>query len=315
MTDKTTPISRRTALAGAAGLASMPAVAKLPGNAFLERVADGVWMHTGATEGFSTENGGDIANIAVLETEAGALVIDTGSSRLLGERIRLEIEQRFGGLAATILTHHHPDHTFGTQALADQPIMALPETAARAEANLIDYSDLLYREVGLPMRGTSPALPSASVGGGAMTIGGRRLELLPLGGHTEADLALLDVTTGTLIAGDLLFLGRAPTVPDADLARWHATLDTLEALGAAAAIPGHGPLDRTGAAILQTRAYLEWLAAQLTSAAGRGLSMIEAMGETPPASWASLGANPEEFRRSVVQSYAAYETEALPLLR
>ncbi|MEM9784704.1 MAG: quinoprotein relay system zinc metallohydrolase 1 [Pseudomonadota bacterium] len=307
-------LTRRAALAGAVALPAVAAAAA-PRDAFLQPVADGVWIHVGDTENFSRENGGDIANVAVFATDEGALVVDAGSSRAFSERLRSEVEIRCGGLAATILTHHHPDHTFGTQALADRPIMAQPATAAKAEANIADYADLLYREVGLPMRGTEPALPNQSISGGALTVGGRRFELLPLDGHTEADLAILDVATGTLVAGDLLFLDRAPTVPDADLGRWHRSLDHLAALEASATIPGHGPLDRHGASIGQTRDYLDWLAARLSDAANRGLGMIEAMHEDPPARWASLGANPGEYRRSVVQTYAAFETEALPLLR
>lgn len=314
-------ITRRAALAGAvalpaaAGTARLPATAATPGDAgFLRPVADGIWMHQGDTENFSTENGGDIANVAVIETAAGALVIDAGSSRAFGERLRAAVETRFGGLAATILTHHHPDHTFGTQALADRPIMAQPATAAAAEANLVDYADLLYREVGLPMRGTEPALPNESIAPGPLSIGDRHFEVLALDGHTAADLVLIDVLTGTLVAGDLLFLDRAPTVPEADLPRWRASLDRLDALRPAAAIPGHGPLDRTGTASRQTRAYLDWLDARLGDAADRGLSTIETMREDLPDRWAALGANPGEFRRSVVQSFATYETEALPLM-
>ncbi|MEM6974529.1 MAG: quinoprotein relay system zinc metallohydrolase 1 [Pseudomonadota bacterium] len=311
-------LTRRATLAGAVALPAVAAAATASAGSrreFLEPVGDGVWIHVGDTESFNRENGGDIANVAVFTTDAGALVVDAGSSRAFSEKLRAEVEIRFGGLAATVLTHHHPDHTFGTQALADRPIMAQPLTAEKAEANLADYADLLYREVGLPMRGTEPALPNQSIGGGPLTIGGRRFELIPLDGHTEADLAILDIATGTLVAGDLLFLDRAPTVPDADLARWHRSLDHLASLDAAAAIPGHGPLDRQGAAIRQTREYLDWLTARLADAADRGLGMIEAMREDPPARWAGLGANPGEYRRSVVQTYAAFETEALPLLR
>ncbi|MEM6487076.1 MAG: quinoprotein relay system zinc metallohydrolase 1 [Pseudomonadota bacterium] len=306
-------LTRRAALAGAVALPAMARAASR--HDFLQPVADGAWIHVGDTETFSRNNGGDIANVAVFATDAGALIVDAGSSAAFSERLRAEVERRFGGLAATVLTHHHPDHTFGTQALADRPIMAQPATAARAEANLADYADLLYREVGLPMRGTEPALPNQSVAGGPLTIGGRRFELVPLGGHTEADLAVLDVATGTLVAGDLLFLDRAPTVPDANLGRWHKSLDHLASLDVAATIPGHGPLDRQGDALRQTRDYLDWLVARLADAADRGLGMIEAMREDPPAPWADLGANPGEYRRSVVQIYAGFETEALPLLR
>ncbi|MEL7139602.1 MAG: quinoprotein relay system zinc metallohydrolase 1 [Pseudomonadota bacterium] len=305
--------TRRAVLAAAAALPALPAVARE--GAFLEQVADGIWMHVGDTDVFTKANAGDIANVAVLETADGALIIDAGSTRAFGERLRSEVETRFGGLLATILTHHHPDHTFGTQALADRPIMALPKAAAKIEANKADYADLLYRTVGSAMGGTNPVMPNQSIGEGPITFGGRSLEILALAGHTSADLAVLDPATGTLIAGDLLFLERAPTVPDADIALWYESLDKLAAIGPSGWLPGHGPFDRKGTALRETRAYLDWLDARLTDAANRGLSAIEAMREPPPERWAALGANPEEYGRSVVQTFARYENEALPLLR
>ena len=75
---------------------------------------------------------------------------------------------------------------------------------------------------------------------GPVTIGGRRLRLIALAGHSAADLALLDEATGTLIAGDLVFHDRAPATPHAHLPTWRASLSALEAIPHKVLVPGHG---------------------------------------------------------------------------
>jgi quinoprotein relay system zinc metallohydrolase 1 len=303
--------SRRAALAGGAAAlcalrAPVFAAARSPYDLTPVEVADGVWMIEGATEYFSPENGGAIVNVVFIET---------GPSRRYGEALRLVMAARSPrGVAAVLLTHHHPDHWFGNQAFADRPIHALGATRAASEANGGAYAEAMYRLVGDWMRGTEPLPPSLTLEGPELVAGGRALRLMPLGGHTAADLAVLDERTGTLVAGDLAFLNRAPTTPDAELSRWRASLTALEALGPGGIVPGHGPFDRTGDSLRQTRAYLDWLEATLTAAAEGGLSMAEAGALPLSAEFAAMGAQPREFARSVSHLYPALERAALPKL-
>ncbi|MGF1660089.1 MAG: quinoprotein relay system zinc metallohydrolase 1 [Rubrimonas sp.] len=312
--------SRRAVLAGAtaaaAGAALGPRIAAAARDAYALRpveVASGLWMIEGRREHFSRANGGDIVNLAFARTDAGAVVFDTGSTRRHGEALRAAVAETVPlGVAAVYVTHHHPDHFFGNQAFADRPIRALPAARAGMVAHGEAYSDNLYRMLGDWMRGTEPVPAAEAAAPGPFEIGGRRFEAFALAGHTEADLAILDVETGTLIAGDLAFLDRAPTTPHADLGLWGRSLDALDALGAGATIPGHGPFDRTGEALRQTRAYLDWLDGALTDAAESGLGMAETLSAPIPPRFAALGAQPEEFQRSVAHLFPDYELRALP---
>jgi quinoprotein relay system zinc metallohydrolase 1 len=313
-------LTRRAALGAAAGALagalSAPRAFAAPRDPYAlrpERVADGLWMIEGARETFSPANGGAICNVAILETDAGALVVETGVSRRHGEALRgLANALSPRGVAMAVVTHHHPDHAFGGQAFADAPVGALGDSIAAFDEQAGSYAEALYRMVGDAMRGTEPMPPTRALTGGALTVGGRELALLPLGGHTGADLALLDRRTGTLLAGDLAFLDRGPATPDADLGRWRASLSDLDALGAGGILPGHGPFDRTGESLRQTRAYLDWLEATLTAAAEAGLSMAEAAALPLPTAFAAQGAQPQEFVRSVSHLYPALERAALP---
>jgi quinoprotein relay system zinc metallohydrolase 1 len=279
------------------------------------QIANGIWMIEGARDYFSQTNGGAIVNIAMLDTDAGLVIIDTGPSLKYGEALRQIAGQLTGrGVAGVILTHHHPDHFFGNMAFQDVPIRALSTTDKYARMHGDGYSDAMYRILGDWMRGTEVVPPNQSLPDGEITIGGRRLQLFPLAGHTEADLAILDTETGTLIAGDLAFYERAPTTPDADLGLWRESLSVLEQTGAAAVIPGHGPIDQTGASLIQTRAYLDWLDQTLRGAIDNGLDMVEVMEAPMPAEFARLGAQPQEFHRSVSHLFPDLEAELLPLL-
>lgn len=309
-------ISRRTALktglACAAATLPLPAMARSYALAPVQ-IDDGVWMIEGAQESFAPRNGGAICNIVLLQTDQGAIVIDTGSTARMGASIRAFADQRMGGVAATLITHHHPDHWFGNLAFTDRPILSLEACAAHCRRNAQGYSDALYNILGSWMSGTTPVVPDGSIAVGDQTVAGRQLTLIPLSGHTDADLALVDVATGILIAGDLLFLDRAASFPDADVPTWLNALDQLAGLQPAGVVPGHGPFHRSSAALVQTRDYLVATNTRLRTAADLGLSRVEAMAAGPVRGTERLGANPEEYRRSVVQRWAEYENEALPL--
>lgn len=277
------------------------------------QISDGFWMIEGSTDYFSSENGGAIVNCALIETNDGLVIFDTGSSRLYGEAL-LELAKGLNGrgVAAIINSHHHPDHFFGNQVFAGLPIHALAETRKLAVTEGDAFADNMYRLLGDWMRGTEPVPPNTDILSSVLEIGGRTFQVFPLSGHTGADLALLDQKTGTLIAGDLAFFNRAPTTPHADITEWRDSLAVLEAANAAAILPGHGPLDRSGQSLTQTRSYLDWLEQTLTAAASEGLDMVEIMDAGLPSEHAALGAMPEEFHRSIAHLYPDIERTVLP---
>lgn len=306
-------IARRTLLAGL--LAAPTAAAPLAYRLAAEPVADGVWVVRGADAPMRADNGGAIANIGVVATPAGAVLIDVGTSRREGEALRTLARQVTGqDVTRAYVTHIHPDHSYGAAGFAAGVVATSAAGLADARAGQTGYSDGLYRLLGDWMRGTDIALPSVTVGA-SETIGGRRFRLLALSGHSAADLAVLDEATGTLFAGDLVFHNRAPATPNADLPAWRAALTTLAGLGARIVVPGHGPVDPTGtAAIAQTRDWLDWLEATLTRAVSSGLDMVEAGALPIPDRFAGLAAARYELQRSVSHFYPALEGRLLPQL-
>ncbi len=278
------------------------------------RIADGLWLIRGADAPIERANGGAIANITLIATDAGAVLIDAGPSLRYGEALGA-LARRLTGrpVARLYLTHLHPDHSYGDAAFPADRIAATPALIETLKRDGSGFSDGMYRLLGDWMRGTELRLPGHAITMAEETVGGRTLALYPLAGHSDSDLAVLDRATGTLIAGDLVFHGRAPSTPHANLPVWRTALATLKALDHRTVIPGHGPFDPTpAAAIEQTRDWLDWLERALTDAASAGLDMVEAGALPIPPRFAAMAAARYELQRSVAHLYPGLQAALLP---
>jgi len=280
------------------------------------QVAPDVDVFIGRSEDFNTVNGGNIVNTAFIVAAQGVIVIDSGPSLRYGEQARRAIAGVTSRPVALVInTHHHPDHFLGNQAYAGTPIAALPGTIQGIAADGNAFAENLYRMSGDWLKGTEVVVPTQALAAGPYRVAGRQLELIALDGHTGADLAIYDVASGVLFAGDLVFNGRAPTTPHAEINHWLAALDQLEALtrrpGFTALVPGHGEVVRDAAPIRQTRAWLLWLQGSMKQAAEAGLDMNEVLARPLPPEFADLPVAASEYRRSVGHLFPAAEEAVL----
>ena len=279
-------------------------------------VAKDVYTFIGKTEDFTTDNGGNIVNTAFIVAPQGVIVIDSGPSLRYGQQMRRAIATVTAKpIALVINTHHHPDHFLGNQAFADVPIAALAETRNGIAADGNAFAENLFRMSGDWMKGTEVQIPGKTLNAGRFDVAGRSLRLVALDGHTGADLVIVDDSSGVVFAGDLVFNGRAPTTPHADVAHWLAALDQLDALTREASfkvlLPGHGAPTADAAPIRQTRAWLTWLSATMRDAAKAGLDMNDTLALPLPPEFAALPVAASEYRRSVGHLFPAAEQDAL----
>ncbi|HFS8927818.1 TPA: quinoprotein relay system zinc metallohydrolase 1 [Pseudomonas aeruginosa] len=292
----------------------LPALADLQYQLQPQQIAEGTWLVEGSTDNFAKDNGGAIVNIAFVDTGDGVLVIDTGPSKRYGEALRALIQQTTGKpVKRVLLTHHHPDHVLGNQAFTDVPIGALAGTRKLLKEQGNAMAENMYRLVGDWMRGTEVVLPTETVEPGTLQMGNHRFRLVGLRGHTGADLAILDETTGVLFAGDIVFYQRALTTPNSPgLDVWLGDIDRLQKLPWKLIVPGHGPLATDAAPFAQMRDYLGWLDGVMRDGIALGADMNDLLRTPIPERFAGVSLTRYELIRSVSHLYPRYEQKALP---
>ena len=112
-----------------------------------------------------------------------------------------------------------------------------------------------------------------------LELGDRRLRLTAWSpaAHTACDLTMLDETTGTLFAGDLVFLKHIPVV-DGSAIGWLKVLPRLAAFRARHVVPGHGRLVAPWPQALDDeRRYLETLVADARRLIAAGVPLARAV--------------------------------------
>ena len=292
---------------------SLPALADLDYVLSPRQIAEDTWLLEGSTDNFAKANGGNIVNTAFIVTTQGVVVIDSGPSKRYGEAMRKAIAAVTDKpVIQLLLTHHHPDHVLGNQAFSDVPIGALPGTTVLLQQQGDAMAENMYRMVGDWMRGTEVVLPTQALAPGVNRFGNHDLQLLSLGGHTGADLAILDQKTGVLFAGDLVFYQRALTTPNSPgLSVWLADIATLQGLPWTQVVPGHGPVANDARPFEQMRDYLAWLDQLLRDGAANGSDMGEMIRSPIPERFAAINLSRYELIRSVSHLYPRYEREQM----
>ncbi len=191
-------------------------------------IAPAVWTIYGAPEPITRGNGGAIANLTVLDTSDGAVLIDAGPSHRYGTALKALAERLTGKPVVRVyLTHIHADHVLGATAFEPGTVsggLALRGDLKRAGT---DLTNGMYRVAGDWMRGTGVPEPGRVAEAGVETIGERRFRILPLAATPARNLCLFEESSGLLFPGDLVFLDRAATTPDADPERWRGALTML----------------------------------------------------------------------------------------
>ncbi|WP_375262981.1 quinoprotein relay system zinc metallohydrolase 2 [Palleronia sp.] len=280
-----------------------------------QEIAPGVYVLEGAVALASPANEGAVANSGFIVGRDAVAVIDPGGSVAEGASLVEAVRDRTQlPIRYVIYTHMHPDHV-----LAAAPVVAASGAevvahaklaralAARAEYYVAGAIEALGAEATDALR---VVLPDQEVeDAGKLDLGDRPLSLRAWPtAHTDNDLTVVDERTGTLFAGDLLFLHHLPVV-DGSIKGWLAIKDELTALPATQAVPGHGPaVVDWPAASAEQFAYLATLADAVRAQIADGAGLAEAVEAIPPpaADWDLV----EAFhRRNVTAAFTELEWE------
>ncbi len=229
----------------ASGRKAMAETGKSP-SPFVIEIAPGVYAHKGQIAEYAPDNEGDIANAGFIVGREAIAVIDTGGSLRVGSRLHAAVRSVSQlPIRYVINTHMHPDHVFGNAAFeADQPAFVghhklARGLSARAERYLAINKEALGEDA---FAGTKIVLPTLPISEATtLDLGGRAIVLEPQKtAHTDNDLIVRDLESGTLFLGDLLFSEHTPTL-DGSILGWQAVLASLTQAPAKRVVPGHGP--------------------------------------------------------------------------
>jgi quinoprotein relay system zinc metallohydrolase 2 len=295
-------------------LATMPGArpGESPDPLPVTEVASGLYVHIGVIAVMTRQNEGAIANVGFVVGSNAVALIDSGGSVREGRRLLASIRAVTAKpIRYVINTHAHPDHIFGNAAFEGAEVVGhknLPRAlAARGQFYLDTFRRVLGDEL---MADVKILSPTQVVEREARIDLGDRVLLLKAwrASHTDSDLTVLDEATGTLFAGDLVFVRHLPVI-DGSLKGWLAVIDELAAIPAKRVVPGHGPIAGWPAALEDERTYLQRLAQPVRASIKRGETIAAAsqsVAESERTRWELFD---ESNARNATAAYSELEWE------
>lgn len=242
-----------------------------------ERVAEGVYAHIGELGGRSAANQGLNANIGLVLTPGGAVLIDSGATASSARRIHEAVRQLTALPVKWVINTGGQDHRWlGNGYFREQGAQLIAH--AQAEADMRnrgnDHLEGLRAALGNGLDGTTPTLPERWIAGAdeRLDLGGVTFEFRHRGGaHTPGDMLVWLPQSGVLFSGDVVYVDRLLGVIPVSLTKpWLATFAEIERLAPARIVPGHGRVTDLATAQADTRDYLVALRAHMKKAVDDG---------------------------------------------
>jgi glyoxylase-like metal-dependent hydrolase (beta-lactamase superfamily II) len=243
-------------------------------------VAPGVYAFIGETEGRSYGNEGLNANIGLVTTNAGAVLIDSGASFEGARQIADAAKRATGQSIKWVINTGGQDHRWlgngffqaqGAEIIAHQD--ALPDMKARALEHSIALASVLKEK----FKGTEPVYPTRLLTGESnrLELGGVVLEVKHLhGGHTPGDSIVWLPEQEVAFSGDIVYVDRVlGLIAVSNSKHWLESFSVLQALNPRLIVPGHGAVTDLARAQAQTRDLLLALRAHMGKAVESGVDL------------------------------------------
>ena len=246
-------------------------------------VTEGVYAYVGSTEGRTFENEGLNANIGLVVTPEGAVLIDAGATFQTAQKIHDAARKVTHQPIKWVINTGDQDHRWlgngyfkaqGIETIAHANAPA--DMQARAGEHLAGLRVLKER-----LDGTVPTLPTRLVDTAdtRLSLGGTVFELKHRGGgHTPGDWLVWLPQKNVLFSGDLVYVDRVLGLhPVSRTKTWLASFAVIDELKPQVIVPGHGQVTDLATAQAHTRDLLLALRAHMGHALERGEDISSAV--------------------------------------
>ena len=281
-----------------------------------ERVADGVYAHVGDLGGRTAANQGLNANIGLVLTPNGAVLIDSGATARSARRIHEAVQKLTSQPVKWVINTGGQDHRWlgngyfkaqGAQVIAH----ALGEADMRNRGN--DHLEALRAALGGGVEGTVPTLPDRWIKAAdeRLDLGGVTFELKHRGSaHTPGDMLVWLPQAQVLFSGDVVYVDRLlGVIPVSQTKPWLATFAEVERLMPAHIVPGHGQVTDLATAQADTRDYLMAVRSHMKKAVDDELDISAAVKAFDARPWLRLLNAVELMPGNASRTYLELERE------
>ena len=238
-----------------------------------EPVAPNVYAFVGETGQRSYENEGLNANIGLVVTRDGALLIDSGASFQGARQIAQAVRQITPQPIKWVINTGGQDHRWlgngyfiqhGAQVFAHADAKA--DMLARGSFHVAGLKGILKEK----LDGTEPTLPTTFLTSKDETLklGGMDIEIKHRGGgHTPGDVVVWLPAQQMLFSGDVAYVDRLLGIfPFSNTRHWLESFELIESLQPNRIVPGHGQVCDLSRAQADTGSYLRALRAHMAKA-------------------------------------------------
>lgn len=302
-------------LGGAAWLALAAAPARAVEVQF-RPVAPGVYAHVGDKGPRSADNEGLNANIGLVVTPAGAVLIDSGATFRSARQIHEAIRKLTAQPVKWVINTGGQDHRWlGNGYFQAQGAELIAHAGGKADMHNRggDQLQALRAALGTQAEGTVPVLATRWLAGPdeRLELGGVVFEFKHRGGaHTPGDTMVWLPQYSVLFTGDVVYVDRLLGVlPVSHTRRWLDSFAVIEQLAPRVLVPGHGDVSDVATAKAHTQAYLLALRAHMKKAVDEGVDVSQAAKSFPPGAFARLLNAAELLPGNASRTYLEVERE------
>ena len=247
-------------------------------------VTDGVYAYVGDKGGRTYDNEGLNANLGLIVTSAGAVLIDSGATSQSARKIHEAVRRVTPQPVKWVINTGGQDHRWlgngyflaqGADIIAHANARA--DMLARANDHIVNLTAVLKERAD----GTVPTLPTRFIEGNdaRLELGGITLELRHRGGgHTPGDMMVWLPSKNVLFSGDIVYVDRILSViPVSNTKAWLTAFKVIEDLQPRHIVPGHGDVTNLATAVADTGEYLLALRAHMKKAVDDGVDLSVAV--------------------------------------